>query len=155
MSRYEIFKTRFETKFEAITESGCWIWTGSDDGRFGYGVVKLNGKNTKAHRAAWLVYCGTIPTGMCVLHRCDTPLCVNPHHLFLGTKLDNNLDKIKKKRNGPPNNKGEHAGGVKLSNANVISIRSDKRQLKEIAKEYGVCFQSISLIKLRKTWTHI
>lgn len=79
----------------------CWIWTGAKAtkaGRQTYGnVVVTPGKWTKAHRAAWELTHG--PTdGLFVLHRCDTPLCVNPAHLFLGTHADNMQDMLAKGR---------------------------------------------------------
>lgn len=78
-------------------EDGCWQWTGRiRDG--GYGRMKLNGKETRAHRVSWLIHKGDIPNGLCVLHRCDNRLCVNPKHLFLGTRRDNYEDMKKKGR---------------------------------------------------------
>lgn len=78
---------------------GCWAWTASRfSGGMRYGSFYLNGKNTHAHRAAWALLRGPIPKGMCVCHRCDNPLCVNPDHLFLGTVVDNNIDRDRKGR---------------------------------------------------------
>lgn len=78
--------------------SGCWLWTRSANNR-GYGEVYPKGKGkTLAHRYSWLIYRGEIPANMCVLHRCDTPACVNPAHLFLGSKTDNIRDAVAKGR---------------------------------------------------------
>jgi HNH endonuclease len=87
---------RFHEKYEPITESGCWIWLGAETK--GYGTIKHNGATVSAHRVSYLLHRGPIPNGLWVLHRCDTPLCVNPEHLFLGTPLDNERDKISKGR---------------------------------------------------------
>ena len=86
----------------------CWLWTGSTRGRnkFRYGGIYFEGKHWSAHRLAWVIKNGPIPRvikgidgrGVCVLHRCDTPLCVNPNHLFLGTHRTNMEDVAKKKR---------------------------------------------------------
>lgn len=81
----------------------CWPWTGaaSDEG---YGRFLLNGRNggyVMAHRYAWEQANGPIPDGLFVLHRCDNPRCVNPWHLFLGTKGDNNRDRAAKGRSAP------------------------------------------------------
>jgi hypothetical protein len=76
---------------------GCRIWQGAISGR-GYGVVKHRRRQYLAHRAAYEVANGPIPSGMQVCHRCDTPACVRLDHLFLGTGADNMADKVAKGR---------------------------------------------------------
>lgn len=94
-------RERFDAKWVPEPNTGCWLWTAADTGRYGY--FRLDGKvgqrrSIGANRAAWLLYRGPIPEGMMVCHTCDTPICVNPDHLFLGTPLDNMLDKVAKGR---------------------------------------------------------
>lgn len=80
---------------------GCWLWTGKKrkdiDG--GYGLIKIDGRITRAHRVSYKTYKGPIPKGLFVCHTCDVPLCVNPNHLFVGTLQENNYDMYKKGRN--------------------------------------------------------
>lgn len=90
-------KFAFENKFTTEPNTGCWLWTARCF-PFGYGQFKYKRKNITAHRMSWLLYKGKIPKGMCVLHKCDVPQCLNPDHLWLGTKADNNIDCTKKGR---------------------------------------------------------
>jgi hypothetical protein len=79
-------------------DEGCWLWTGSTIGHMGYGKTTLDGRSILAHRASYLVYIGEIPSDKIVMHTCDTPLCVRPDHLVLGTIADNQQDMARKGR---------------------------------------------------------
>jgi hypothetical protein len=120
----------------------------------GYGQIHLNGSTAYAHRVAWELAYGRVPTGVDVCHRCDNRRCVNPRHLFLGTRLDNVQDSITKLRHahGPKN------GHAKLTVAQVREIRAVRyyRGLQPaLAKKYGVVQAVISLIRARKTWKYV
>jgi len=96
--------------------SGCWIFAGARLPK-GYGKIGVGSRGEGwmlAHRASYECFVGPVPEGMCVLHRCDNPSCVNPDHLFLGTKSDNTQDCIKKGRHFTPfyvGHKGEFRWG--------------------------------------------
>lgn len=80
-----------------VPEAGCWLWLGSTSSR-GYGYSGIKGAPSLAHRASYEAFSGPIPAGMCICHKCDTPACVNPDHLFAGTNLDNMRDMCAKGR---------------------------------------------------------
>lgn len=75
----------------------CWVWTSTQDGH-GYGAFYRGTGPRGAHRVSWELYHGEPAGALCVLHKCDTPLCVRPEHLFLGTRTDNMADKVAKGR---------------------------------------------------------
>ncbi len=78
----------------------CWLWRGPFND-YGYGTVCArvgDKRNHRAHRVAWELACGPIPSGLWVLHTCDNPPCVNPSHLFLGDRAANMQDCAKKGR---------------------------------------------------------
>ncbi len=90
------FPTSFFDKV-VVLPTGCWQWIASFDHR-GYGQYALNGRVTKAHRAAWFFAFGDIPKGLFICHKCDYPWCVRPSHLFQGTHSDNMKDCASKGR---------------------------------------------------------
>jgi hypothetical protein len=104
-SRRVPFIDRFLAKYVPEPNSGCWLWTAHCD-RQGYGTLtampeeSAKGKRWPfmAHRISFEQFRGPIPEGMCVLHKCDVPSCVNPDHLFLGSNADNMADKVAKGR---------------------------------------------------------
>jgi len=93
------FIDRFRSTCIVRPGTRCWMWS-SDKDRKGYGRVYVENRRMPAHRVSWEIFCGAIPTGLSVLHKCDSPACVNPEHLYLGTQKDNVKDMWAKGRNG-------------------------------------------------------
>lgn len=87
--------SRFWAKVDK--SDGCWMWTAAKK-QYGYGVFNAGGKFVLAHRFAYELLVGEIPNGLMCCHHCDTPSCVNPAHIFLGTNKDNAADRDKKNR---------------------------------------------------------
>lgn len=135
-----------------LMPNGCRIWTASVDD-WGYGVLWWQHKIRKAHRLSWEDSNGFIPAGLCVLHRCDTPACINIDHLWLGTNAENNADMMKKGRHVAP--RGEQNGKTNFTTRHVLAIRADTRPQRTIAAEYSTSQMTISRIKRRKTWSHV
>jgi hypothetical protein len=141
---------RFDAKWSPEPFSGCHLWFGANNPA-GYGRFGIRKIMHHAHRVAWLLHRGEIPSGVCVCHVCDTPSCVNPDHLFLGTHTDNERDKMNKGRKAV----GEKIPWHKLSEGDVRNIRQDPRPQTVIASEFGVRQCLISAIKNRKCWRHV
>ena len=134
---------------------GCWLWLASCHPTSGYGVFFLAYKTKPAHRIAWQLTNGPIPKGLCALHHCDNPPCVNPSHLFIGTKADNSRDAVNKGR--PP--RGEAVASSKLNAEEVLKIRCCYAQgimsQRELASIYKVHQTQIGHIVRRKHWKHL
>lgn len=108
------------------------------------------------HRLTWINTNGPIPKGMCVLHTCDNPPCVNLDHLFLGTQADNIADMVAKGRQrGAP---GSSNGFAKLTEGQVVAIKERLAQGesgRNIANDYPVQETTISHIKTGRMWSQV
>lgn len=90
--------TEIERLWRNVRKSvGCWEWLASVN-HGGYGIFKFNGKTRIVHRIVWELENGLIPDGLFLCHHCDTPRCVRPSHLFLGTAAENMQDAVRKGR---------------------------------------------------------
>lgn len=132
--------------FEKRVERGadCWLWTGYIRPN-GYGSLKLGKRNFQAHQLSVILDGRAIPPGMDVCHHCDNRRCVNPAHLYVGTRSQNMADCITRGRHNKP--AGEKHPRCKLSDAEVARIRQRAAAgegLNALGREYRVHGATIS-----------
>lgn len=147
---------RFWSKVRRGSEQQCWEWQACL--ARGYGLFRVRGalgrwRMQGAHRMAWLLTKGPIPTDLCVLHKCDNRRCANPNHLFLGTRGDNARDKAAKGRA-----RGQWHPRSILTDDAVREIRKRREsgeKLTSIASDFGIAMCTVSAVALRRLWPHI
>lgn len=123
--------------------NGCWEWGGfiTPDG---YGCIRVKSRVLRVHRFSYEHYIGRIPEGLDVLHKCDNRKCSNPDHLFLGTDLDNSIDREIKERN-------PHKLNAKL----VREIRSkfdNGERITVLCKTYNINKQNMYRLVNKISW---
>lgn len=134
---------------------GCWLWTAGKF-HYGHGQFWLNESrpNERAHRLAWEDRNGPIPEGLCVCHKCDTPACVNPDHLFLGTQGDNNADRNAKGRTCI----GTRHPSSKLTEdavRKIHSLREARLSQRRISKAVGVSQTLVWRVLSGRSWGQV
>ena len=137
---------------EQMASDGCWLW-GSTIRPLGYGWTVLAGRPWAAHRLAYAAYYGALPPDKFVCHRCDVRACVNPQHLFLGTKAENAADRDAKGRTA----KGERHPNARLTAAQVADIRARYRPgvygaRVALEREFGIGKTTMSHILNGDNW---
>jgi len=145
-------RERFLSKIRAT--EGCWIWEGGLVNGYGWFSIRID-KVTRgmgAHRVSYCLFKGEIGD-LFVCHSCDTPACVNPEHLFLGTTTENMADMWRKGRGARL--VGDSNPCAKLSPADVIQIRKDNRKIREIATSYGLSVRYVFKIRSGEKWRHL
>lgn len=154
----------------ACHPKGCIEWIAGKT-THGYGAFMYRNEKVYAHRFAYEQFLGDLPGELCVCHSCDNPLCVNPDHLWLGTRGDNNGDRNRKGRtvsvtgshhwtriNPSKVCRGETQGSAKLTADDVLRIRQmskDGYSLREIAETFGIDKGHAGKIVTRKSWQHV
>lgn len=148
------------TEYEPNT--GCWLWSGHVD-KDGYGVIRVQGKDCKAHRAALgLALPGGLSPIQMACHHCDTPACINPAHLYAGDARSNMLDMFAR---GRASRRGEANGRHVLSTETVAEIRAqleaairpgrqrrERGTIRSLARRYGVNRSVIHKIDTGEIW---
>lgn len=130
----------------------CWLWPRIN--KQGYGKTTVLLKHWSAHRLAWTYAKGAIPEGLCICHKCDVRNCVRPDHLFLGTSLENNDDKVQKRRHVYGQRAALYsAKKLNLQKAEEIRILyAQGVSSLEIAQRYGIVRSYVSQIIRRESW---
>lgn len=135
-------------------KTGCWLWPGTKDAR-GYGRIFVEYRGGKpfgafAHRVAYAIFVDKIIHGREICHKCDTPACVRPDHLFMGTHADNMTDGILKGRFrncGKNQKRGDDHPRIKISDRDIRRMRDlyngGQFTMAQIAKTFGI---SIGLV---------
>lgn len=159
------------------TDKGCWEWQGARDSK-GYGRVSYLGRPQTVSRVAWELVNGPIPDGMEVCHTCDNPPCINPAHLWIGTRSDNQRDSVNKKRNRAATHperyqrgkdsfsakyperlaRGEKHGNARLKTQDVHEIRqryANGESVSSLARAYNINWSTVDRVVKRKWWKHV
>jgi len=140
---------------------GCWNWTGALSGgdlKYGYFTIWNDGrpKTWRAHRLMWTAANGPIPEGLCILHRCNNPRCVNPDHLYLGDHKDNARDRKEAGHERP-----QHGGlnfAAKVTEGQVLEIRrlsGEGMSGVALARRFEISRANVSLIVNGLAWRHL
>jgi hypothetical protein len=148
-------------------QDGCWIWNGAKTGNTerAYGVISIKSVRVApmlVHRVVYESRFGPVPDGLDVCHSCDNRLCVNPDHLWTGTRKQNMQDCASKGRHwsqtgkySPP--KGSSHPMARINEDDVVEIRklhSSGKSMAEIGRAFGVTKTSVWQIIRMKNWTH-
>lgn len=152
---YENKEAAFLSHVKIAGPDECWEWQGNLS-RFGYGRIGgirfgLDCDSIQAHRLSFFLFKCELPPA--VLHECDNRRCVNPNHLFKGTKGINNTDRKQKGRNA--DRRGIKNTNAILDEEKVRQIRSAKGTGREIALRFQVSEGTVSMVRSRKIWTHV
>lgn len=148
-------KSRIRGRYVIDSSTGCWNWSASTISK-GYGQCNVRYlKERFAHRVSFRAFKGEIPAGTDVLHTCDNRLCVNPSHLFLGSKKDNAQDMKAKGRHLY----GERNTEAKLTEKQVLQIhrlyKSGKFSTYKLADRFRVVQGTIWKILKGQRWAHV
>ena len=141
----------------------CWIWLRARSKR-GYGILELDRRRLLAHRYAWeLDNNESIQPDLCVMHWCDHPVCVNPDHLYLGTKRDVMSKRDARGHHGYRTHPERWSSGARTGKTNLTDedIREIRRlhctgmRQSELVKKFNASRNCISKICNRISWKHV
>lgn len=141
--RFENLLFRFKSSYKENPVSGCLEWQRPLTS-YGYARIHFKGRPQYAHRICWELENGPIPDGLCVCHKCDNRKCGNVDHLFLGTKKDNSLDRIRKGR--------PCKGRALLTPEQAKEIFESNEPNIRLAERFNISNQAICDIKKGRNW---
>lgn len=158
MAASEEDQKRFWNQVKKGKADDCWEWLGCRV-RGGYGAICKQKQGIRiaegAHRVSYFLKFGLYAGDLCVCHKCDNPICVNPRHLFIGTIADNNHDKIRKHRDP----RGETHGRAKLTEKQVLWIRQARKETglpyQTFGDIFGMSKVAIRFVIIRRNWKHV
>lgn len=133
---------------QGLAADACWLWQGFVASN-GYG--RINTFRIAAHRAALILAGVDVPEHLDACHTCDVRACVNPRHLYAGSRSRNMLDCSERQRHNKPS--GERNARAKLSAADVAAIRERRERgetITRLAREFAVHHATISRIANRE-----
>lgn len=164
-ARHDRTFVKFWSRVRFAGINDCWPWKLKPRDPFGYGGFHFNNRTQLSHRVAWQLANGEIPIGLCVLHRCDNPPCVNPAHLFLGTKTDNARDRNAKGRTSKGHtsaienrSRGAKNVNVKLTEDIIRLIRLERSSgatRTAITERFKVARSTIGRIVAGQVWGYV
>lgn len=150
--RRTTYAQQLQERTQPEPNTGCLLWLGAVKPTGGHGVIYAEHSEKFAHRAAWELANGPIPSELCICHKCDTPSCVNVDHMFMGTQTDNVRDMEKKGRRA----RGERVGAAKLTWDDVRKMRARYAAggvtQSELAREFRVSGARAHEIVNYKSW---
>ena len=125
----------------------CWRWNGGQS-RKGYGRFWDGKKTVQANRYAWKTKHGKeMSPEKDACHTCDHPWCVNPDHIWGGTRSENLKDSIKK---GRWHRLDMHLHGRRVLKEedipNIVQLCDSGVSQKFVANRFGVTRQRIGQV---------
>lgn len=141
---------------KTVQAGECRPFTGGVTQHFGHKRVRHGGSKWLAHRLAWTLTFGPIPSGLCVCHRCDVPSCINPGHLFLGTRGDNNVDRgVKGRTVTARGSRHPHSKLTEWKVKEILRKIGEGRTVCALSQEYDVSLTAVYRIRSGEGWAHV
>lgn len=151
MMRGASIAERLEAYSVPEPNTGCVLWTGARQKRSGYGQIQIGDRSRLAHRVSKANAGYSVPEGSAVRHTCDTPACINPEHLVVGTQHENIRDRDQKNRQS----RGRKVYTAKLTDEIVRRIRQEQWSIERVQEETGLSYRAAKSAVRGKSWKHV